>query len=210
MQLLPRPSKNEANSQSAHAAGVTRYDAQEGMGYYPVNTGPEHERVVIFIDGSNLFYAAMQLGLEIDYTKLLKCLTGNRSLVRAYFYTGVDRSNEKQQGFLLWMRRNGYRVVAKELVQHPDGTKKANLDIEMAIDMMSLAGYCDTVVLLSGNGDLAYAVEKVAYKGVQIELVSLPSMLSDSLRNVVDRFVDLTMIQPLIQKVAKPKSSPPD
>jgi uncharacterized LabA/DUF88 family protein len=206
MQLLPRPSKNEANSQSP----VTRYDAQEGMGYYPVTTGADHERVVIFIDGSNLFYAAMQLGLEIDYTKLLKCLTGKRSLVRAYFYTGVDRSNEKQQGFLLWMRRNGYRVVAKELVQHPDGTKKANLDIEMAIDMMNLAGYCDTVVLLSGNGDLAYAVEKVAYRGVQIELVSLPSMLSDSLRNVVDRFIDLTMIQPLIQKVAKPKSSPID
>ncbi len=210
MQLLPRPSKNEPAQQPPQSPCINRYDPQEGMGYYPVNTGLEQERVVIFIDGSNLFYAAMQLGLEIDYTKLLKCLTGKRSLVRAYFYTGVDRSNEKQQGFLLWMRRNGYRVVSKELVQHPDGTKKANLDIEMAIDMMSLAGYCDTVVLLSGNGDLAYAVEKIAYKGVQIELVSLPSMLSDSLRNVVDKFVDLTTIQPMIQKAAKPRHSPPD
>jgi hypothetical protein len=26
-------------------------------------------RVAIFIDGSNLFYAALQLGIEIDYTK---------------------------------------------------------------------------------------------------------------------------------------------
>jgi len=25
-------------------------------------------RVAIFIDGSNLFYAALQLGIEIDYT----------------------------------------------------------------------------------------------------------------------------------------------
>ena len=35
---------------------------------------PEHilenrGRVAIFIDGSNLFYAALQLGIEIDYTK---------------------------------------------------------------------------------------------------------------------------------------------
>ena len=28
-------------------------------------------RVAIFIDGSNLFYAALQLGIEIDYSKLL-------------------------------------------------------------------------------------------------------------------------------------------
>ena len=32
-------------------------------------------RVAIFIDGSNLFYAALQLGIEIDYTKLLCRLT---------------------------------------------------------------------------------------------------------------------------------------
>ena len=70
-------------------------------------------RVAIFIDGSNLFYAALQLGIEIDYTKLLCRLTGGSRLLRSFFYTGVDRNNEKQQGFLLWMRRNGYRVISK-------------------------------------------------------------------------------------------------
>ena len=82
-------------------------------------------RVAIFIDGSNLFYAALQLGIEIDYSKLLYRLTGGSRLLRSFFYTGVDRTNEKQQGFLLWMRRNGYRVIAKDLVQLPDGSKKS-------------------------------------------------------------------------------------
>ena len=72
-------------------------------------------RVAIFVDGSNLFYAALQLNIEIDYTKLLAKLTGGSRLLRSFFYTGVDRTNEKQQGFLLWMRRNGYRVIAKDL-----------------------------------------------------------------------------------------------
>ena len=58
-------------------------------------------RVAIFIDGSNLFYAALQLGIEIDYAKLLARLTGGSRLLRSFFYTGVDRNNEKQQGFLL-------------------------------------------------------------------------------------------------------------
>ncbi|MBW4520519.1 MAG: NYN domain-containing protein [Scytolyngbya sp. HA4215-MV1] len=160
-------------------------------------------RVVILIDGSNLFYAASNLGLEIDYLKLLRCLIKNRRLVRAYFYTGADRTNEKQQGFLHWMRRNGYRVVAKDLIQFPDGSRKANVGVEIAVDMMKLASYCDEIVLLSGDGNLAYAVNAIAYRGVQIEVVSLRSMTSDSLINVADRYIDLAMIKADVQRTAR-------
>lgn len=158
------------------------------------------ERVAIFIDGANLFYAAMHLNLEIDYTKLLRCLTKGRQLLRAYFYTPVDNTNEKQQGFLLWMRRNGYRVFTKELVYHLDGSKKANMDVEITVDMLTLAKYCDTVILLSGDGDLAYAVNAIAYQGVQIEVVSLSSMTSESLIDVADCYTDLDEIREEIQK----------
>ncbi|NEO84454.1 MAG: NYN domain-containing protein [Spirulina sp. SIO3F2] len=161
-------------------------------------------RVAIFIDGSNLFYAALQLGLEIDYTKLLYRLTAGSRLLRAFFYTGVDRTNEKQQGFLLWMRRNGYRVIAKDLVQLPDGSKKANLDVEIAVDMMSLVGAYDTAVLVSGDGDLAYAVDAISYRGARVEVVSLRSMTSDSLINVADRYIDLDQIKTEINKTTRP------
>ncbi len=97
---------------------------EQDSGFKPDQILENRGRVAIFIDGSNLFYAALQLGIEIDYTKLLLCLTDGSRLLRAFFYTGVDRTNEKQQGFLLWMRRNGYRVISKELVQLPDGSKK--------------------------------------------------------------------------------------
>ncbi|AZB73230.1 NYN domain-containing protein [Synechococcus elongatus] len=172
-------------------------------------------RIAIFIDGSNLFYAALQLGIEIDYTKLLACLTNGSRLLRSFFYTGVDRSNEKQQGFLLWMRRNGYRVVAKDLIQLPDGTKKANLDVEIAVDMLALAGTYDTAVLVSGDGDLAYAVEVVGYRGVRVEVVSLRSMTSDNLINVADRYIDLESLKASIQKLPRQPYSrsvavPPD
>ncbi|MCS6782234.1 MAG: NYN domain-containing protein [Gloeomargarita sp. SKYBB_i_bin120] len=161
-------------------------------------------RIAIFIDGSNLFYAALQLGIEIDYSKLLCYLTGGSRLLRAFFYTGVDPTNEKQQGFLLWMRRNGYRVVCKELVQLPDGSKKANLDVEIAVDMLSLAGFYDTAVLVSGDGDLAYAVDAVSYRGVRVEVVSLRSMTSDNLINVADRYIDLETIRDEIRKAPRP------
>jgi uncharacterized LabA/DUF88 family protein len=160
-------------------------------------------RVAIFIDGSNLFYAALQLGIEIDYTKLLCRLTAGSRLLRSFFYTGVDRTNDKQQGFLLWMRRNGYRVIAKDLVQLPDGSKKANLDVEIAVDMMALVDSYDTAVLVSGDGDLAYAVNAVSYRGARVEVVSLRSMTSDSLINVSDRYIDLEGIKEDIQKTPR-------
>lgn len=162
--------------------------------------GPERDRVVIFIDGANLFYAAVNLQIEIDYTKLLTQLVGDRRLLRPYFYTGIDRHNDKQQGFLLWLRRNGYRVIAKELMTLPDGSKKANLTVEIVVDMLSLASYCDTLVLLSGDGDLAYAVNAIAYRGVKVEVVSLRSMTSESLINVADQFTDLADMRDRIRK----------
>ncbi len=112
-------------------------------------------RVAVFIDGNNLFHAARFHNLDIDYNKLLRVLLGDGRLLRAFFYTGVDIGAERQQGFLLWMRRNGFRVVQKELKTFYDGSRKANLDVEIAVDMLSLAGRYDTAVLVSGDEDLS-------------------------------------------------------
>ncbi len=157
------------------------------------------ERVAILIDGSNLFSATMHLNIKIDYTKLLHYLTKKRKLLRAYFYTAVDSTNKKQQSFLLWMRRSGYRVVTKEVIQHLDGSKKANLEVEIAIDMLTLAKYCDTLVLLSGEEELIYAVNAVSYQGVKVEVVSLGLTTNDSLLSVADCYIDLEEIKQNIQ-----------
>jgi uncharacterized LabA/DUF88 family protein len=170
--------------------------------------GPTRDRIAIFIDGSNLFYAALQMQIEIDYVRLRESLLEGRQLLRAYFYTGIDRSNDKQQGFLVWMRHNGYRVITKDLIQLPDGSKKANLDVEIAVDMMLLSDHCDTLILLSGDGDLAYAVNAISYRGVKVEVVSLRSMTSDLLINVADRFTDLASLQQAIRKRSNDPGQP--
>jgi uncharacterized LabA/DUF88 family protein len=166
----------------------------------PTETLENRGRLAIFIDGANLFYAAYQLGIEVDYLKLLCGLTDGASLLRAFFYTGIDPSNEKQKRFLLWMRHHGYRVISKEVMQLPDSSFKTNLDVEIAVDLMALAPFYDTAVLVSGNGELTYAVNAISYHGVRVELVSLRSMTSESLLNVCDRYIDLESIRDDIQK----------
>lgn len=209
MQLHPKQFPNGRGShgslphrieQTSEAPRRLLIDPRESSAASTYQDPLEGDRIAIFIDGSNLFYAAMQLGIEIDYAKLLCKLTNHRRLLRAYFYTGVDRNNDRQQNFLLWMRRNGYRVVTKDLIQLADGSKKANLDVEIAVDMITLARYCDTMILLSGDGDLAYAVNSISYLGTQVEVVSLQAMTSDALINVADRYTDLAAIKEEIQK----------
>lgn len=158
-------------------------------------------RVMIFIDGSSLFYAAMQLEIEIDYVRLLRFLATGGRLIHAFFYTGLDPTNDKQKGFLHWMQCNGYKVVTKELVQFADGSKKANLNVEIAVDMLTLAPHCDTMILISGTGELTYAVNAITYQGVQTEIVSLQSMTSDSLINVADYYIDLAAVKQDVQKL---------
>ena len=159
-------------------------------------------RVAVFIDGNNLFHAARFHNLDIDYNKLLRVLLGDGRLLRAFFYTGVDVGAERQQGFLLWMRRNGFRVVQKELKTFFDGTRKANLDVEIAVDMLSLAGSYDTAVLVSGDEDFVYAVNAVAYKGCRVEVAGFRSNTAPHLIDVADFFIDLGDIADMVSKDA--------
>jgi uncharacterized LabA/DUF88 family protein len=159
-------------------------------------------RVAVFIDGNNLFHAARFHNIDIDYNKLLRVLLGDGRLLRAFFYTGVDVGAERQQGFLLWMRRNGFRVIQKELKTFYDGTRKANLDVEIAVDMLSLAGCYDTAVLVSGDEDFVYAVNAVAYKGCRVEIAGFRSNTAPKLIDVADYFIDLGEIADRVRKEA--------
>jgi hypothetical protein len=100
------------------------------------------------------------------------------------------------------MRRNGFRVVQKELKTFYDGTRKANLDVEIAVDMLSLAGRYDTAVLVSGDEDFVYAINAVAYKGCRVEVAGFRSNTAPRLIDVADFFIDLGDIADLVRKDA--------
>src|SRR5438034_10546138 len=92
-------------------------------------------KVAIFIDGNNLFHAARFHNIDIDYNKLLRLLLGDGRLFRAFFYTRVAGGAERQQGVLVWMRRNGFRVVQKELKTFYDVTRKADFCVDIDVDV---------------------------------------------------------------------------
>jgi uncharacterized LabA/DUF88 family protein len=157
-------------------------------------------RVAIFIDGANLYYASQELKIHIDYKKLLELLTGDGSLWKAFYYTGIDSTRSQEKNFISWLGHNGFQVITKELVKRADGTRKANLDVEMAMDIDKLASHYDTAVFVGGDGDLAYALEQVRRRGIRVEVLGLRTMTSKALINVADVYRDLRQVKEQLRK----------
>ncbi len=132
------------------------------------------KNVAVFVDVANIFYAAKAAGVDIDYVTLLKAASAGRDLVRAYAYTGLDPDNENQRNFHDFLRRSNYKVVSKDIRKYGDGKIKANLDIELVVDMMKTARNLDIAIVVSGDGDFAPAIRAVQEQGVRVEVDQFP------------------------------------
>ncbi len=152
------------------------------------------KNVAVFVDVANIFYAAKAAGVDIDYVLLLKAASAGRDLVRAYAYTGLDPENENQRNFHSFLARNNYKVVSKDIRKYGDGRVKANLDIELVVDLMKTSRNLDVAVVVSGDGDFAPAIRAVQETGVRVEVISFRGNTSSDLIEVADRFTDITQL----------------
>ena len=152
------------------------------------------KNVAVFVDVANIFYAAKAAGVDIDYVLLLKAATAGRDLVRAYAYTGLDPDNENQRNFHSFLARNNFKVVSKDIRKYGDGKVKANLDIELVVDLMKTSRNLDVAVVVSGDGDFAPAIRAVQETGVRVEVISFRGNTSSDLMEVADKFTDITQL----------------
>jgi uncharacterized LabA/DUF88 family protein len=152
------------------------------------------KNVAVFVDVANIFYAAKAAGVDIDYVTLLKSAIAGRDFVRAYAYTGLDPDNENQRNFHSFLSRHGYKVVSKDIRKYGDGKVKANLDIELVVDMLKTARNLDVAIVVSGDGDFAPAIRAVQEMGVRVEVISFRGNTSSDLIDVADQFTDIVQI----------------
>ena len=178
--------------------------------------GPE--RVGLFVDGANLYYATRALGFEMDFAAMLRFFGGSTYLVRACYYTALIETEDYSplRPLTDWLAYNGWRVVTKPAKEQADPTGrrriKGNMDIELAVDMMELAPHLDHAVLVSGDGDFRRVVEAVQRMGVKVTVVSTmesqPPMIADELRRQADGFLELADIGPEIARRAPAEARP--
>lgn len=169
------------------------------------------EKIVLFIDGANLYATSKAIGIDIDYRRLLAEFQAKAYLLRAYYYTALveDQEYSSIRPLIDWLDYNGFTVVTKPAKEFTDSTGrrkiKGNMDIELTVDALDMAAHYDHMVLFSGDGDFTALVAALQRRGKRVTVVSTLStptpMIADDLRRQADFFMDVADLAKIVGRV---------
>jgi uncharacterized LabA/DUF88 family protein len=178
---------------------------------------PRPRQLVVAVDGHSMFYAQQKLGWFFDPRRLLRHASSQPGLelAGAFWYAGLKDPSD-QRPFRDALTSLGFTVRTRPLRELPppaasngssqagEGEQRhyvrANLDVEVAVDLMMVAPRTDEVWLLSGSRDLDRLVEVLRAQGLRITLMTTEGMVARELRNAADGFVDLASLRPVLEK----------
>jgi uncharacterized LabA/DUF88 family protein len=164
------------------------------------------ERVMIFIDGSNMYHSLKHYykKTSIDIGRFCQKILGRRRLVRMYYYNAqVGHKEEperykRQQRFFAEVTAIPYtelrmgRLVYINWPNTPPYEK--GVDIQLATDMIthSFKNNYDVAVLVAGDNDFVGALQSVKDNGKNVEVALFgKERTSMQLRNVADRVITI-------------------
>ena len=163
--------------------------------------------LALAVDGHSMFYVQQKLGWFFDPRRLLAHAASRpgAEIAGAFWYTGLKDPTD-QRPFRDALTSLGYTVRTKllrEVGSDADQRQfgRANLDVEIAIDLLAVAHRTDELWLLSGSRDLERLVEVLRARGLRIVVLSTDGMVARELRNAADRFIDLQALRPALEKV---------
>lgn len=150
------------------------------------------EKISIFVDVQNIYYTCRHTyQRNFDYNKFWAQVTEGRELVGAYAYA-TDRGDAKQMQFQAILHAIGFTVKLKPVLRRKDGSTKADWDIGIALDAYEAAADCDTVVLLSGDGDFGMLLQRIKRRfDTNGEVYGVPALTSDILIKEASKFIPI-------------------
>ncbi len=164
------------------------------------------ERVMVFIDGSNLYHSLKNFfkRTDLDIGKFCNKLLGKRRLIRIYYYNAsVGRREEPdryrdQQAFFASVSAIQYcelrlgRLVYVNWPNTPPYEK--GVDIQLTTDLLthSYKNNYDVGILVAGDTDYVGALQAVKDNGKNIEIALFgKENTSRPLRDVADKVVTI-------------------
>jgi len=155
------------------------------------------DRVVIFIDGSNLYHALRSnfRRHDLNFADFARRLCGSRRLFRIYYYNVLQdpvqrpEGYREQQEFLDILRKTSYLEVRLGGTKVAAGVQiEKGIDIMLATDLLYFAwnDSYDVALLVSGDADFAYALQAVKNMGKHVEVAYFEGGVSKDLLNIAD------------------------
>lgn len=168
----------------------------------------KEEKLLLLIDGANLYAASRALQFDIDYRMLRGEFVKRGRLTRAIYYTSLLENDDYSpiRPLVDWLHYNGYQMRTKTAREYTDSAGrrkvKGNMDVELTVDAMEHAPNIDHIVLFSGDGDFTPLVASLQRQGVRVSVVSTlrssQPMIADELRRQADEFIELDDLRGLI------------
>lgn len=162
------------------------------------------ERAMVFVDAMNLYESlgALKLNTNVEYYKFAgKLAEPHRRLIRCHVYTGAyDQAREPakyagQVRFFNQVHRMPFVMLKTRPLVLRGGTYiQKGVDTLLATDMVAMAflNHYDIAFLVTGDGDLAPAVEAVKAAGKQVIVAAFPRSRSAAVGNAADHEVVLS------------------
>ncbi len=148
----------------------------------------KRQSCAVFVDVQNMYHSAKKTyGRNLSYAKMLRACVRNRRLTHANAYV-IDRDGIEQTGFTDHLHYCGFQVRKRSVIERQDGSRKAEWELAIAMDMMMAAEKVDTIIIVSGNGVFADVIPMLKAKGCKVEACAFRESLSDVLREAVDWF----------------------
>jgi uncharacterized LabA/DUF88 family protein len=135
---------------------------------------PKKQRTIVIVDFSNVERWKDSLGWTVgvkELGQLVKNLSTGAKFMRRFYYGSDYGPKESEVELLPWSkgmleqgRMSGFEVVTKRVKYMPTENSphgyevKCDLDVEMTVDLIRERDNYDTIVIFSGDGDLAYAL----------------------------------------------------
>ena len=161
-------------------------------------------KTLIMIDAANLESSVKDMGWWIDYLKL-RDLFNNADVIQIRDYC-VHHNTENQNKFFTFLKKNGFVLITKSIkvIRQEDIEKgdlrKANFDVEIAIDAMKMLERFDTLVLFSGDSDFDYLIKTLRNKGKIVVVISTKYHISKELIQCSNKYIDIKKLREKIER----------
>ena len=166
---------------------------KQGLLPAPSKVVPIQRQTLLAIDGANLDHAARDMGIKIDYAQLKRYINTKFGSLEARIYVGADANNLNQKSWFKHLRQSGYVIKTKPVIWHGN-TPKANVDVDVAVDLITDGANFKNVVLCSGDGDYLPAVTKLQQQGIKVIVLNKPGQTNHSLRKTADEYISIATI----------------
>ncbi len=161
------------------------------------------QRVGVFVDVQNVYHSAKNLyRARVNFKELLRNIVGRRSLIRAFAYVAKSDTALGEESFFEALRKSGFDLRVKDLQVYPDGTKKGDWDVGLAVDAIRYSPMLDVVILVTGDGDFIPLVEYLKVgMGRDVEVAGFGHTSSGKLKEIATKFTEIERIPKALLKI---------